>query len=231
MSFFDPTGDRRMEKENIPAWEATVGAAKAANRYSFSAFPWRILDFGCHTGGLLHKFMLEFRRQNVRLIGVEPDRESLLKAMERFNGSLSRPGDLFCRNLEDVPKQSVDIFLSHEVLYLVDLDWFFDQLKRVLSPGGAAFVALGCHTENSAWMHWIDALESKYGHRIYEHRPLHIVEKGHDAGFKVGYRELWPGYPGTNWYSPPEDGCSGFRSMEEALGFHKAKLLFEFWKP
>lgn len=224
MSFFDQDGDKRMARQNQLAWDAIVKKV-IDTKPNLPKRGWNILDWGCHSGGLLERLKDELSYQEAKTLdGVEPDNEARSQAQKLL------PESCFYGKLSQVPYQSVDIFVSNEVLYLVDLDTFFMGLDHVLRSDGAAFVALGSHSENSAWMRWRDVLLEKYGHTSVVHDPWWIVQKGHQAGFIVGYQPLWPtGYPETNWYSLPEADWGEFESMQEALAFRQAKLLFQFW--
>ena len=227
MAFFDSEGDRRMQRQNEPAWRALIQAVADAKQ-SLPRHEWNVLDWGCHTGGLLSLLSSrEYSFPHLTLFGVEPDEKARLDAEGRLR---SHNLKMLWSDLESTPDMFFNVVVSHEVLYLVELDWFFKKLRSKMLKGGAAFVALGSHTGNSAWMRWREVLRERYGHISYAHDPWEIVEKGHKAGFTVSYRELWPaGYPDTNWYSPPQDGWGEFTSMEEVLAFRRAKLLFQFW--
>lgn len=226
MSFFDEKGDARMEHQNRAAWYAITQYVIDAQA-ELPRRTWDVLDWGCHSGGLLEHMTDEFGSRIRKATGVDPDHDAMAEARTRLKDLQEKD---FCPNLINVPDKSIDVFVSHEVLYLVKLQWFLKELKRVLRPEGAAFVALGSHGENVAWMRWHETLASKYGHVSYVHYPLDILEQGNTAGFHMEFQRLWrAGYPEMLRYSPPEDKWGEFLTIEEALAFRDAKLIFQFW--
>ena len=230
MTFFVGRGDQRMAAHNQPAWDAIADRVLESRKY-LPESSWTVVDWGGGEGGLLRTMAKRTFSCFDLLIGVDPDNEARRKALEKMpETGLDEKSYLFLKTLEEVGSQSVDVFLSHETLYLVKLRWFFPELKRVLKPGGAAFVALGSHSENEAWIQRRQVIDKTHGIHSYVHAPMDIVETGHAAGFKSGFRRLWPaGYPDTNWYSPAEVDWAGWRSAEELLKFRDSKFLFEFW--
>lgn len=227
MPFFDTTGDKRMTRQNQPAWDAITRRVDGV-AHELPNLRWDILDWGCHNGGLLQtleRALVGEKSYARSFAGVEPDEAARGEAGKLF------PSSRFYRDLSEVPEQSVDVFVSHEVLYMVELNWFFDQLKRVLRVGGAAFVALGSHAENQPWLKRKVILDLTHGINSRVHSPMYILETAHKAGFTAFYNQLWPGgaYPEMLRYSPPEPDWKQWDSVEEALEFRRKKYIFEFW--
>jgi hypothetical protein len=76
------------------------------------------------------------------------------------------------------------------MLYLEpDVQDFMRRIRRVLSPGGAAYVVLGCHSENPLWQTWKTALIAE-GHRVYDHTPIEIMEAASSAGLLPSVQPL-----------------------------------------
>lgn len=227
--FFDEAGDDRMVNQNRGNWEALMRLIKAEaiktdpmGRPALPNKPWNILDIGCHTGGLL--FLLDLNFKIASLNGVEP----LPNARERANYFLPKAN--FYESIRDVPSQSADLIVSHETLYLVEnIYTWAPELKRILRPDGGAFIALGSHSENTAWLRWRTQLEKKYGHISYVHKPMVILRVGEDAGFDMELHRLHPDLKKSFRYSPPEDGWGEFISAEEALEFQRQKYVFVFY--
>lgn len=228
--FFDAVGDQRMERQNQVNWQALANLVENEASASLPSKPWDILDIGCHTGGLLELFEKKFsRRLNgqsmvTSLVGVEPLFNARKVAEHRF------PKGEFFQKISQVPNQSADLVVSHEMLYLVPnlADWV-RELKRILRPDGGAFIALGSHDENTAWLRWRKPLQKKYGHASYAHQPMDILAAGEKAGFDMELHRLNP-VPQTGIrYSPPEDGWGEFISAEETFKFQQWKYVFVFY--
>ncbi len=224
----------RMEMQNQENWRALIqcvddvlaeDVALKARIPSLPNRPWNVLDIGCHTGGLLEAIQARRGWTNISVNGVEPLKLARQKAIQKF------PNGCFFEKLEQVPPQSMDLVVSHETLYLIDsLEDFSNQLMRILRPDGGAFIALGSHAENTAWMRWRAPLREKYGHVSYAHQPMDIQRIGEEAGFDVDVRQLHPpSRTKPKRYNPPEDGWGEFLSTKEMLEHREQKLVFGFW--
>ena len=229
--FFDEAGDRRMEGQNQENWKAVAGIVQREAVASLPRKPWDILDIGCHTGGLLDTMCREFtdtlgfQGNRVRsLAGIEPLRHPRETAQQRLSGAT-----LF-EKIEDVPAQSVDVAVGHEFLYLVpDLRGWISELRRILRPEGGAYISLGSHGENKAWLRWRDRLEELYGHASHVYMPLQILDFGCQAGFDMELHRLNLQPTASRRYSPPGDGWGEFISAEEMLNFQQQKYVFVFY--
>ncbi len=232
--FFDKAGDERMEKQNVYNWLALIqliqNAALEKDPEGRSALPinkgkaWDILDIGCHTGGFLALFEQETDPSVINPAGVEPLFDAREKTEQRF-----LRGNFF-HEIGQVPNQSADLVVSHETLYLVsDLTGWINELKRILRPDGGAFISLGSHGENTAWLRWRKQLEKKYGHISYPYQPMDILEVGENAGFDMELHRLHPKPQTSLRFSPPEDGWGEFLSAKEALDFQQQKYVFVFY--
>lgn len=228
--FFDAEGDLRMEAQNEENWEFLADLVEKSgqevdprNKLSLPNGRWDILDIGCHASGLLEIF--DQRGLGKNLFGIEPLPNIRRMAEARL------PGGKFFGNLDQVPDQSVDLVVSHETLYLVPslYSWLI-ELKRILRPDGGAFISLGSHSENTAWMRWRMTLEKKYGHISYPHQPIDILRMGAYAGFDMELHRLIPDdHLSSTRYSPSEDGWGEFLSAKEALEFRQQKYVFVFY--
>ena len=91
-----------------------------------------------------------------------------------------------------IPAGAVELVTSHEVLYLEpDLRDFMSRMRRVLASNGVAYIVLGCHAENPLWEIWKASL-MEAGHRVYDHRPLDIMEAASSSGFLPSVQPLRP---------------------------------------
>ncbi|MDO8424954.1 MAG: methyltransferase domain-containing protein [bacterium] len=225
--FFDEQGDRRMEQQNREHWKALAELIAQAIRQDRLPHTLDVLDIGCHAGGLLLQLFERLRANNkheiARVAGVEPIADVRRRAAECFGEAQFFP------TLQDVPDQYAHLVVSHESLYLVpDLAEWVRQLKRVLRPKGRAFIALGCHGENTAWLRWRVPLVKLYGHHSYVHHPMEILQAGADAGFAMELHRLYPQPKQSMRYSPPEDGWGEFISAQEMLEHARQKYVFVF---
>jgi SAM-dependent methyltransferase len=224
--FFDEKGDARMEVQNMPHWDALERYIFLLSRSSLPADkPWNILDIGSHTGGLLRSMSRSTRGMKIAsLAGVEPLEAARTEAQAKI------PAGTFYPTLRDVPDQSTDVIISNESLYLIEnLDEFASELKRILRPDGGAFIALGSHAENTAWLRWRNRLGELYGHTSYVHQPMDILDSGSRAGFDMEVDLLHHETKESRRYSPSEDGWGEFVSVEEMRKFPLWKYLFIFY--
>jgi SAM-dependent methyltransferase len=232
-TFFDSAGDQRMERQNISSWEALVEHVRAAlaNGNSLPERPWDVLDIGCHRGGLLSCFSRGFvpwSRYIKNFYGVEPIKAARRDAERYFSRHFRKSA--FFQEIQEVPNKSVDVVISHEVLYLIpNLPAWMRELRRIMRPDGGAFIALGSHGENTAWLRWRHRLRELYGHEFFEYMPMEILDMGVEAGFDMELARLFPKPRRTMRYSPPENGWGEFLSAEEALSHGDQKLLFTFY--
>lgn len=228
--FFDQAGDERMEKQNLPNWQAIARLIECEAHHSLTKRPWDILDIGCHTGGLLHilnkKFGMRLNGGSMvaSLTGVEPIQLVREKAQQRL------PYANFYDQIENVPTQSVDLIVGNEFLYLVkDLREWCAQLRRILRPEGGAYIVLGSHGENTAWIRWRERLQEQYDHVSYKYYPMQILNVGDKAGFEMELHRLHSQPISSRRYSPPENGWGEFVSAEEMLNFQNQKYVFVFY--
>jgi SAM-dependent methyltransferase len=226
--FFDKSGDRRMEEQNKKHWQR-IGThlAEAALEGSLPTRKWDILDIGSHGGGFLKDLSAGMGNQLIKtLSGVEPLASCRRTAQQRL------PDASFFQDMEEVPDQSIDVVVSNETLYLVDdLTWWLEELRRIVRPDGGAFIALGSHAENTAWLRWRSRLKELYGHRSIIYSPIAILEWGAVAGFDMEIERLSTAVGRSPLrYSPPSDGWGEFISAEEMFKFYNEwKYLFVFY--
>ncbi len=229
--FFDKAGDERMEKQNQSNWQALARLVEhEANASLPHNKPWDILDIGCHTGGLLELLDKKFSRRLhegsrvASLSGVEPIEHARDEAKKRISYAT------FYSHIEKVPTQSIDLVIGNEFLYLEeDLCHWARQLQRILRPEGGAFISLGSHSENTAWLRWRGQLQRQYGHASYVHEPMNILQTGVEVGFDMEIHRLHLEPQTGMRYSPPEEYWGEFISAEEALGFRQQKYVFVFY--
>jgi SAM-dependent methyltransferase len=144
------------------------------------SLPRVLLDVGCHTGELL--YALSRRFAPAELFGIEPLVTARSTASRRLKGAAANVKLLDTSEWGILPTGAIDLITSHEVLYLEpDVQDFMRRIRRILSPGGAAYVVLGCHSENPLWQTWKIPLIAA-GHRVYDHVPIEIMAAASSAG-------------------------------------------------
>jgi SAM-dependent methyltransferase len=150
--------------------------------------PRAILDIGCHTGGLLYE--LNCRFAPAELIGIEPIASARAAATRLLADVVAEVRLLDKSEWDRIPVGSIDLVTSHETLYLEpDLQEFMNHLRRILDSGGAAYVVLGCHSENPLWETWKLRMIAA-GHRVFSHAPIQIMEAAASAGFLPAVQPL-----------------------------------------
>lgn len=184
-SFFsDPALDDELPTVNESFWSALIAHIERDGPQT----PKSALDIGCHTGGLLHQISRRFRPQV--LIGIEPLASARTAAEQRLDAAAASVILLDPAEWARVPDGGIDLITSHETLYLEgDLRVFMMRVGAALSKVGAAYVVLGCHSENPLWQQWKEPLIAA-GHQVYDHAPMAIMEAAAAAGLLPSVQPL-----------------------------------------
>jgi SAM-dependent methyltransferase len=184
MFFSDPALDDELPIVNESFWSALIAHIE---RDGVQA-PAAILDIGCHTGGLLQQLSRRFGA--TALIGIEPLAAARVAAAQLLNGAAESLTLLDPADWARVPAAGIDLITSHETLYLEgDLRSFMGRIRTALTNSGAAYVVLGCHSENPLWKQWKTQVIAA-GHRVYDHAPLEIMEAAASAGLLPSVQPL-----------------------------------------
>lgn len=187
LSFF-PTHseDQALEVANATFWETLLAVVEEDRDVRTIE---SVLDVGCHSGALLDCMA---KRWNLHcLYGIEPVASLRRTAVERLsNLSLETLSIVGPERWHEVADGSIDLVISQEVLYLVeDVAGLFRHIARVLVPTGAAYVTLGCHTENPLWPRWREVLVGM-GLTVYDYAPMDILRHAESAGLWTALRPL-----------------------------------------
>ena len=97
-----------------------------------------ILDLGCGTGAFLHRMKLG----GWKVRGLEPDPGARAKAKELYALDVDEPALLY-----QLPSSSFNaITMWHVLEHVHALHNYLEQLKRLIAPGGAIFIAVPNYT-------------------------------------------------------------------------------------
>lgn len=217
--FRDSADEDDLELRNDVFWTAMIDHVR---RDGFPRPPRRILDVGCHRGGLLARVAQCWGPE--AMFGIEPNEAARARARLRLKTLAASVSVLDPSEWHHVPECGIDLVLCHEVLFLLsDLDVFVKQLARVLAPSGRAYVATGCHLENPVWPSWREELE-RSGQRTFDHAPLDFMAAAGRHGFLPSVRPLRE--PGWATHDPGQPGFT-FPSVTALLDHQfRHKLLF-----
>ncbi|HVF59746.1 MAG TPA: class I SAM-dependent methyltransferase [Thermoanaerobaculia bacterium] len=182
--FGDPALDNDLPRVNKAFWSSLIRHIER----DCDSPPRVILDIGCHAGGLLHELSRRFAP--IELLGIEPLAALRVAASRRLDGAAATVRLLDTLEWELIPTGTIELITSHEVLYLEpDVRDLMKRIRRVLAPGGAAYVVLGCHAENPLWHIWKTKLIAA-GQRVYDHMPVEIMEAASSAGLLPSVQPL-----------------------------------------
>jgi SAM-dependent methyltransferase len=182
--FSNPVLDNDLPMVNEVFWASLIGHIERDCSFP----PLRVLDVGCHTGELL--YALSRRFAPTELFGIEPLPEARVTASRRLHGAAANVTLLDTSEWDRISAGTLDLITSHEMLYLVpDLRNFMERLRRVLAPGGVAYVVLGCHSENPLWQTWKLPLIAA-GHRVFDHVPIEIMAAASSVGLMPSVQPL-----------------------------------------
>jgi SAM-dependent methyltransferase len=208
-----------LELDNEGFWQALLGHVVEDHGVRERL---TLLDVGCHRGGLLVRAATRLSVET--LVGIEPLTNEREIAARRWSAHARVARTFAPEQWAEVAASSVDVVLCHEVLYLVSpLAPLMANLRRCLRSNGAAYVVLGCHTENPIWPRWRQLLRES-GVQTFDYSPFDIINAASDAGLATSIRPLrrdgWVRYE-------PRRATYGFETAGELFDHHyRHKLLF-----
>ena len=217
--FRDSADEDDLEPRNEVFWSALIDQIR---RDGFAQPPHRVLDVGCHRGGMLARIAQCWAPQE--LVGIEPNDAARARARLRLRSMAATVSLLDASEWHRVPSGTIDLVVCHEVLFLLpDLNALAEQLARVLAPVGRAYVAAGCHIENPVWATWRDQL-AEAGVRTFDHAPMALMAAAARHGLVPSVRPLRE----SGWAThDPTAGGFTFSSVAQLLDHQfRHKLLF-----
>jgi SAM-dependent methyltransferase len=221
--FVDPNDDDLLESRNGVFWEAMLDNIR---RDGFIRVPKRVLDIGCHRGGLLARIAEIWGGEE--LWGIEPIPAARARAQLRLASSAPSVRTLSPQQWKLVPERTLDLVVCHEVLFTIrDLRELVANIARVLAPGGRAYIVAGCHAENPVWPVWREALH-RDGRQVYTHEPLELLKAAGEYGLTPSVRPLrdagWATYdPGDSLFAFPSVGALLDHQFRHKLLFRLAQ--------
>ncbi|SFU25885.1 class I SAM-dependent methyltransferase [Paraburkholderia aspalathi] len=219
-SFFSDSGDDDLlESRNEIFWEALLDNIR---RDGFPKVPNRVLDIGCHRGGLLARIAKIWGA--CELYGIEPIQAARARAQLRLSSTAPVVRLLSPDQWDLIPNYSIDLVVCHEVMFLLpDLGELAKNVARVLARNGRAYIAWGCHSENPVWPKWREALELQ-GVTTYTHEPIGLMGAAALHGLLPSVRPLRE----SGWATfDPTSGPFTFPTIGALLDHQfRHKLLF-----
>jgi len=131
--------------ERAAGLQREVGARLLARLDVVKLTPGRILDLGCGTGFCAHALRRRYRKAEVIGLDIAP---AMLREARRGDGWWRRPRWL-AGDAERLPfaDAGFDLVISNLALQWCDPDWVFQEVARVLRPGGVfMFTSFGPDT-------------------------------------------------------------------------------------
>jgi SAM-dependent methyltransferase len=163
-------GQQAWDRERLRDTAAFVASALGDKRA-------RIADIGCANGGLLHEFReLGF----TSLIGVDPS-PTCVAAVNATPGMTGHVGTLF-----DLPSavDGVDgVILSHVMEHVRDVDAALGCVRRVLRPGGIAYIEVPDATRYAEFL--VAPFQDFNVEHINHFSPASLTNALHRASFAV----------------------------------------------
>lgn len=220
-SFFPTRSeDLALESANAIFWDVLIDIVESDRDVGVVK---AILDVGSHSGAFLERVIRRWYPSTV--YGIEPVAALREEALQRLK---DLPLKTFILGAPDgwneIADTSIDLVCCQEVFYLVDdVPEMLRRFARVLKPGGAAYITLGCHTENPLWPRWREVLV-QMGLEVWDHSPMEILRAAESAGFWTAVRPLrrdgWIIHaPSTTLFSVPD--------IKSLMDHHyRHKLLF-----
>lgn len=147
----------------------------------------RVLDVGCGTGEWL-QFLIARRPEIAHAVGIEPSREMLNKACERFGRFLSKTSvELLQQSAEELKFQNSAFGLVtclNVLHYLQNAPQFFADAHRVLDVGGTLVVQDYTHNR---WPFFAPTMKIFDGRMQQIYTPRELNDLASNAGLNVRY--------------------------------------------
>ncbi|AHM61516.1 type 11 methyltransferase [Flammeovirgaceae bacterium 311] len=193
----------------------------------------RYLDIGCGTGN----YTIELQRRGFECIGIDPSKEMLMKAMQKYKSIDWRQGQAEKTNLEDKIVSGIIAVLT--IHHWSDLMQGFSEMYRVLKPKGKMVIFTSTPVQMKEY--WLNHYFPEMLNASITQMPSfeRIEEAMIKAGFTITGTEayavkpdledlfLYSGKHNPGLYLNPEvrNGISSFSSLanknEVAIGLSK----------
>lgn len=157
---------------------------RLVNKFTGLSANGSLLDIGCGTGAFLHKAATS----HMQATGLEPDAGARQVCKDKYGLEPQPPETLF-----QLPDASFDaITMWHVLEHVHQLHDYMDQLKRLLKPQGALFIAVPNPTSKDAQhyrQHWAAYDVPRH---LYHFSPDSVQRLAAQHGMKVvATRPMW----------------------------------------
>jgi SAM-dependent methyltransferase len=141
-----------------------------------------LLDIGCGTGA----FLRTMRSKGWTVRGLEPDRDTRERTKTQYQLTIDAPDQLY-----HLPDQSVEaITMWHVLEHVHALHDYFDNIKRILKPGGKLFIAVPNHTSLDAAFYRTYWAAYDVPRHLYHFSPESMTRLAAIHGFNL--RAIYP---------------------------------------
>lgn len=143
-----------------------------------------LLDIGSGTGTFLHKAITS----GWSVTGLEPDEGARKICRDKYDIQPEVPGKLF-----ELPSRKFDaVTMWHVLEHVHQLHEYMEQIKRVLKPDGAAFIALPNYTSEDARLYEKFWAAYDVPRHLYHFAPKAVSKLAALHGMKVeSLKQMW----------------------------------------
>ncbi|HMP91354.1 MAG TPA: class I SAM-dependent methyltransferase [Phnomibacter sp.] len=163
------------KRKNLKSWLQHVPAGPQGPR---------LLDIGCGTGAFLHTM----QQAGWQVTGIEPDAGARNRAISQYNLTVHPASQL-----DTLPAQHFEVITFWHVMeHIHNLQHYWQQIRRLLIPGGLLVIAVPNYTSADA-AHY-GALWAAYDvpRHLYHFSPMSMQQLAASHGFEfLTQKPMW----------------------------------------